>query len=130
MNPTCRLLIERSSLVESPLTKKQPCLNRMSVVPNWILNVAKGDSVQLLRFIAADNVQGYQDRPNDNASNEADNAKLFKKTKEEEAVKGAMIEHVSVGYPNGRSDPIEPSCRQSRAPLAAMIVSAYEVRVG
>ena len=58
-------------------TKENPGEKCMYKVPIWVVNVSKCQKIQLLVSATAKNVEGYENRPNDQASYATNNAHNF-----------------------------------------------------
>ena len=75
-------------------------------------NVAHGENLKLLLAFASGGVQREQNGPYDEAATEADVAEHLEKTKEEEAVDGAMVQDEGVRGLEEWPDPVDESGRE------------------
>ena len=76
------------------------------------VDVAEADGVQLLLAPSSCCIDGKQDRPDEQTSDETDDGRHFEVAKEEIAVKGLMIEDVAVGHLDEGANPIEEAIGQ------------------
>ena len=95
-------------------------------------NVTKGQHIQLLEAVSPSDVDGEEDDEGDDAANEANDRRNLQETKEEIAVDGLMVEHVSVRNLEEGSEPVEQAFGKCRGsfPKSNSVQAARDVRTG
>jgi hypothetical protein len=90
-----------------------------------VLDVGHRDDVQLLLATAASRVDGEQDRPGDEAADQARNDRHAQKAEEEVAIKRVVGQDIGIGNLEEGREPVEEAVRESRAALTSRLLAGY-----
>ena len=106
------------------LTKEDPGNEGVCVVAVLaICDIAETDDVHLHLGSTAGCIHRKQDRPCDQATEEAKSDGDFQVTQEEEGVEGVVIEHIAIGDLIERANPVEESTWQVWGSLSVVRLS-------
>lgn len=94
---------------EAMLTQEDPRNEQMHIVLVWVLNIANGQTVELLRFSTAIEIDWEKNRPSHTKPNEANQYNHLQEPKEEIGVQGLLLEQFMIFQPPKRRYPVEPS---------------------
>jgi hypothetical protein len=90
-------------------TEKDPCDSHVGEEAEGQLDVANGQLLELEQMVAAGAVDGQQDGPGDDASDQTYNRQHAEEAQKEKGIERAVVEDVIVGDGEEGADPVEPA---------------------